>query len=124
MTMPLVTILYSAALIVLGLAGYLLTAGESVTALIPAFFGAAVLAAGLLALREKFRKHAMHAASLLALFGMIGTASGVPATFQLIAGQDVERPEAAVCKAIMALLSCVFFILCLRSFVKARLARK
>ena len=124
MAMPHLTILYAVLLIALGLLGYLLTGRESVTALIPTFFGIAFLAAGVLALKENFRKHAMHTASILALAAVIGSASGIPALFQMLGGQDVARPEAAVCKSVMAVLSLAYFVLCLRSFIKARLARK
>ena len=123
MNLPRITILYAVMLILLGLAGYFATGMASVTALIPSFFGAAVLAAGFLALKDPYRKHAMHAASLLALLGIIGTAGGFGGLFKVLAGRDVERPEAAISKSIMALLSVVFFALCLWSFIKARLTK-
>lgn len=124
MSMPHLTFLYAALLIALGLLGYLLTGGASVTALIPSFFGIAFLVAGVLALKENLRKHAMHAASLLALVAMIGSTGGIPALIRMLEGQDVERPEAAVCKSVMAVLSLAYFGMCLGSFVKARIARR
>ena len=54
-------------LIVLGLAAYFLTGRVSVTALIPAFFGAVFVILALVARNEPARKHAMHAAVALAL---------------------------------------------------------
>lgn len=124
MSMPLATVIYAALLILLGLAGYFGTGRESATALIPAFFGAAVLVAGLLALKDALRKHAMHAASLLALLGIIGTASGFAGLLKILSGEEVERQEAVISKSVMAFLSILYFALCLRSFVKARLSKK
>ena len=54
-------------LIVLGLASYFLTGRVSVTALIPAFFGAVFVILALVARNESARKHAMHAAVALGL---------------------------------------------------------
>lgn len=124
MNMPKITIFYSVLLILLGLGGYLLTDRESLTALIPAAFGVLLLAAGLVALKEAARKHAMHAASLLALIGFLGTMGGLRGIAILLFGGERERPLADGSKAVMAVLSLIFFGLCLQSFIKARLARK
>ena len=60
-------------LIALGLASYFLTDRVSVTALIPAFFGAVFVILALVARHESARKHAMHAAVALGLLGFLGT---------------------------------------------------
>jgi hypothetical protein len=124
MNMPVLAIVYAVLLIVLGIGGYVLTGAASVTALIPAFLGGAVLIAGLTALNDRYRKHAMHAAALLALIGLAGTAPGLAKLFSLIAGGELERPEAVISQSIMALLSLAFFGLCLKSFLDARRARR
>lgn len=124
MSMPVLAIVYASLLILLGVGGYILTDAASVTALIPAFLGGAVLIAGLVALKDKFCKHAMHAATLLALIGLAGTAPGLAKLFSLIAGGELERPEAVISQSIMALLSLAFFGLCLKSFIDARRARR
>ncbi|MGH7457717.1 MAG: hypothetical protein ACREKN_01370 [Longimicrobiaceae bacterium] len=120
--MPKLTLAFGALLIVLGLSAYFGTGGVSVTALIPAFFGALFILLGWLATRERLRKHAMHGAAALALLGVLGTARGVPAALALLGGGTVERPGAAVTQAVMFLLSLVFLLLCVRSFVAARRA--
>ena len=120
MNMPKVTISYAVLLIALGLVGFFGFGRSSVTALIPAFFGILVLVAGLLALDEKMRRHAMHAASVLGLLGFLGTVSGLIKFFTLISGGEVTRPAAVVSQAVMAVLSLIFFILCLKSFISAR----
>ena len=92
--MPRLTIIFGPLLILLGAGGYFGTGQTSVTALIPAFFGVPFLLLGLVALKDGLRKHAMHAASLLALLGVIG-ALGRPVV-KLAAGEFEElRFEAA-----------------------------
>jgi len=56
-----------AALLVLGLAGYLGTGASSPTALIPAAFGLILLALGMMARDERRRKLAMHIAVVVGL---------------------------------------------------------
>src|SRR5438034_230558 len=59
-------------LIVLGLGGFFGTGAEHGTALIPAYFGTALLILGLLALKDSLRKHAMHVAAMVGLLGVVG----------------------------------------------------
>ena len=56
-------------LIALGVASYFLTGRTSMTALIPAIFGALFVILALVARSEAARKHAMHGAVMLALIG-------------------------------------------------------
>jgi len=107
-------------LILLGLGGYVGTGRESVTALIPLFFGLAIAGLGLAGRRPEWRKHALHGATVLALLGLLGSARGMPATVRLLQGQQVARPAAAVAQALMALICLVFVILAVRSFAAAR----
>lgn len=120
MNMPLMTIVYAALLIILGVVGYFATGQTSITAMIPAFFGVVVLVVGLIALKDNLRKHAMHAAAVLGLLGIIGTFSGLTKIPTLIGGGDLERPQAVASQAIMALLSLAFVLLCIKSFMDAR----
>jgi uncharacterized membrane protein (UPF0136 family) len=122
-TMPNAAIGFGIALIVLGLAGYFGTGAASPTALIPAVFGAALLAAGWLARRPPRRKLAMHIAAGVTLLGFLGAARGIPKFLAYLSGADVERPAAAVTQSIMALLCAIFTGLCVKSFVDARRAR-
>ncbi|MHC4943797.1 MAG: hypothetical protein ACYTG7_12340 [Planctomycetota bacterium] len=114
------TFVYALLLIVLGIGGYILTDFVSVTALIPAFFGVVFLILAFLARKESLRKHMMHAASFLALLGFLGTVWGFKGVYLLLAGEEVERAEAAMSRSMMALLSLAFFCLCMRSFIRAR----
>ena len=121
--MPQTTLVFAALLVGLGLAGYFGTGGESVTALIPAFFGAALAVAGLLARRESWRMHAMHVAVLVGLLGFLGSARGLLQLPALLGG-GAERPVAVAAQSVMAVLMAVFVVLCVRSFIAARRARQ
>lgn len=121
--MPKYTVYLGVGLIVLGVAGYFASGQASPTALIPAAFGVALLALGLAATKASSSKHPMHAAAVLALLGLIGTAGGVPDLLSLLSGADVERPLAAWSRGLMAIALAVFLVLCVRSFVAARTAR-
>jgi hypothetical protein len=110
-------------LIVLGVVGYAATGGVSVTALIPAFFGIVLVALGLLARNERYRKHAMHVAVVVGLLGLLGTARGLMALPRVMSQTDVDRPAAVVAQAVMAILMIVYVALGVRSFIAARRAR-
>ncbi|MGH7177112.1 MAG: hypothetical protein ACREJC_07025 [Tepidisphaeraceae bacterium] len=121
--MPILTMGLGAALVILGVVGFVLTGAAHYTALIPAAAGAIFEVLGIVAMRPSARKHAMHAAAALAVLGFIATVSGVAPAARYLAGATVERAPAAVSKAIMSILCLVFVILCVRSFVVARRSR-
>lgn len=113
------TIVFGLLLTLLGIAGYVLTGATSVTALIPAFFGLVLLLLGFLARTESIRKHAMHAAAVIALVGLAG------ALFSLFRTPIAGRSAMAVfSQAAMVVLTAVFIVLCVRSFIAARRARR
>lgn len=116
------TIALGVALIVLGLAGYVLTGMASVTALIPAFFGIVIALAGLVARDERKRKHAMHAAVAVALIGFLGSIRGLLQIGGVFDG-TAARPAAVISQSIMAALTFGYVIVAIRSFVAARAAR-
>ena len=109
--------------IALGLIAYFGISSESVTALIPTFFGIPFTILGIVAQRERYRKHAMHGAAALALLGFIGTLGGFIKFFSLIAGGSVDRPEAITVQALMAVLCLLFLVLAVKSFIDARKSR-
>jgi len=113
------TMLFGTLLIALGLCGCF-GAGEVgwtslIPALIPAALGVLLLASGLLAFKQAFRKSAMHAAVFLALLGLVGTAH---AFWQL-----VLREPGLVVQSVTAILCGVFLWLAIRSFLEARRQR-
>lgn len=120
--MPSVTIALGVVLIILGLAGYFLTGAVSVTALIPAFFGLVLAVAGVIARDPGKRKHAMHAAVVVALLGFLGSARGLLQIGALMNG-TAARPAAVLSQTIMAVLTLVYIVMAVRSFVQARANR-
>lgn len=123
--MPKLSINIGILLIILGAISYVATSAVSITALIPAFFGVVFGGLGMLAKRsESMRKHAMHAALLLALLGLGGSFGGLIAILNLIfTGTTPERLNAAIGQALMALLCIVFIVAGIKSFIDARKER-
>ena len=112
------TIVVAVLLILLGAGTYAVGVDgkRSVTALIPAFEGALLLIAGLIALKPSARMHGMHVAVLVGLIGFIAS----------IVAMVKRNPHgvALFSMSTMALLSGVFVVFCIRSFVNARKARQ
>ena len=117
--MPSTTIALGVALIIVGLAGYFLTGAVSLTALIPAGFGVVLAVSGLIARDERKRKHAMHAAVVVALLGFLGSVRGLLQIGDLFNG-TAARPAAIVSQSIMAVLTLGYIVMAVRSFVRAR----
>lgn len=114
--MPATTRLVGLLLAVIGIVSYVGTGRTSVTALIPAFFGAAFLLLAYVARSEAARKHAMHVAMLVALVGIAGTAS------RLIGATDFTRP-ATLAQLVTVLLLGWYLGKGIKSFRDARRAR-
>lgn len=121
--MPSTSILCGVLLILIGVVGYLYGmsgGGASVTALIPALFGIILVALGAAArAKENLRKHLMHGAVIIGLLGFLGTASSFLKIPGLLDG-TAERPAAVVARLATAIVSLVFVVLCVKSFVDAR----
>lgn len=118
--MPGTTRLFGLILIALGVVSYTLTGRTSLTAMIPAFFGAAFVICAMVARKEAARKHAMHAAVALGLIGALAALGrGIPAA---ITG-DVTRP-AVMAQLAMGVLLVIYVALGVQSFIAARKARQ
>jgi uncharacterized membrane protein len=108
-------------LAILGAWGFFGSGMQHPTALIPSGVGAVLIVLGALALKEAFRKHAMHAAAAVGLLG-----------FLFGAGWFIARPflgksimdAAGLSTATMAVLCGAFVALCVKSFIDARRRRK
>lgn len=120
MSMPKISMGVGIALIVLGIGSYILTGGGSITALIPAPFGLVIAGLGGLAQwKEDYRKHAMHGAAAVGLFGVLGTLRVFPMLFTWLGGGAVNV-SAVISQLIMFVLCAVFVGLCVQSFLAAR----
>lgn len=117
--MPGTTRLFGLILIVLGIASYTMTGRTSLTAMIPAFFGAVLVICALAARREAARKHAMHVAVAVGLLGgLAALARGIPAALS----GDASRP-AVISQLVMGILLLIYVALGVQSFIAARKAR-
>jgi len=105
---------------VLGIGSYILTGRTSITAMIPAFFGVALVICALIARsNEAARKHAMHAAVALGLIGAIAAlVRGIPGASH----GNVTRP-AVLAQLTMGVLLLIYVGLGVQSFIAARRAR-
>lgn len=130
-----VTLIFAALLVALGLAGYFGTGSEHPTALIPTWFGVALGIFGFLAIspNESRRKIFMHINVTIGLVGFVGAAveivRSLVSTIDLNAAMSGAQPApingiALGSKIIMACLLLIYVMLCVRSFIAARRARK
>jgi len=116
------TLTFAFAYLVLGIGGFVLTGSTHKTALIPCFFGVLFLIFGLLARKDNLRKHVMHAAVLIALLALLGTAKSLAYLPDLFRGTS-EKPAAVITQSLNAGLSILYIFLAVRSFIQARRAR-
>uniref|UniRef100_E6PZA0 MotA/TolQ/ExbB proton channel domain-containing protein n=1 Tax=mine drainage metagenome TaxID=410659 RepID=E6PZA0_9ZZZZ len=116
------TLVFAALFIALGLVGFLGTGSQHPTALIPAALGLLLAIFGGLSFSPDpgRRKLFMHINVTLGLLGFLGTVMGLVQWFGMLAGRAVNNPPAAEAKAAMALLSLLYVVLCVRSFITAR----
>jgi hypothetical protein len=111
------TIVFGALLILLGFVSYTMSGVHAPTALIPAYVGVALALLGAIALSARARKHAMHVAVIVGLLGFLG------AVGRLVGGLAPGRTPtrlAGTSLGLMALLTGIFVVLCVRSFIAAR----
>lgn len=118
-----ITIALGALLSIVAGVFYVVSQG-SVTALLPLGIGLPLLICGIIALSESKRKHAMHAAAVFGLLGLLGSLMGAPKWPKILAGQEVERAMAAWEQLLMFLICVVFIALTVKSFAAARRARE
>ena len=122
-----VTLVFAVLLVALGLAGYVGTGSQHPTALIPTWFGLALGLFGFLAISpsEGRRKLFMHISVTIGLIGFLGAASQAGREFahaSLTGG--APNPVAVGAQTAMAGLLLIYVVLCVRSFIAARRARK
>ena len=125
--MPSTSIAFGTVLILIGilgaLAGYL-NGRYSNTALIPAVFGILMAACGFLAWKkESLRKHLMHAAVLIALLGLVGTAFS-PGIRNFLTTGHVSDSTSFAAQVSMGAVCLLFLILGIKSFIDARRNRE
>lgn len=117
--MPKVTVITGLVLVALGLLGYFVFGGDapSKTALIPAFFGVPIAGLGLLAMKPKARKVAMHIA---VVFGLLGFIAPLGRLIPVAIKGELQMVASTFMLITMAVVCLVFVVLCVRSFIAAR----
>lgn len=115
------TVVIGAALVVLGVVAYAVTAAASVTALIPSLVGVLLLLCAVAARKPAWHRHGIHAALVVALFGALGTVMNVVRIGEVFAG-TAERPAAVIESTLMFVLLVGYLVMGVRSFVAARRA--
>lgn len=116
------TFVIGAILTVLGVVAYIATGAASITALIPSFVGILLLVCGAIGFRGgNARKHAVHAALVVALVGALGSLMQVVQLGEVFVG-TAERPVAVIVSTVMFLLLVAYVVLGVRSFVAVRRA--
>ena len=103
MNTPKTAIAIGTLLVIQGIGFYIRTESRSVTALIPAFVGLAILLMGLLAFKESARMHAMHVAAALGVLGLL-------AAIGRIATAGLSLSAAGISLMIMVLLTGSFVL--------------
>lgn len=117
--MPSTTRLFGLILIVLGVASYVATGRTSVTALIPAFFGAVFVVCALVARTEALRQHAMHVAVAVALVGALASlVRAIPAVMAGGAGRPAVMSQLATAGLLL-----FYVFLGVQSFIAVRKTR-
>ena len=119
------TLICGALLVLVGIVGYSTSEVQPppMTALIPAFFGAALVVCGALAFKDNLRKHVMHLAAMIGLVGAIG--GFMPLIRQVNkTGEFDPTKKSAVAGELMILVCVVFVGMCVNSFIQAKKARK
>jgi peptidoglycan/LPS O-acetylase OafA/YrhL len=118
-----VTIVFGVLLIVLGIVGFFGTGSVHPTALIPTWFGLALLIGGFLAISpsETRRKVFAHINVTVGLFGFLGAAGSALHNYghNRSLGLDPDY-KAMTFQLIMAGLMLIYVNLCVQSFIKAR----
>jgi hypothetical protein len=113
-------------LILVGVAGFVSTGSTHPTSLIPSVAGLLFIVFGALANTENSKKKMlwMHIAVTVALLLFLGTIPADIGAFRLSRGATFPHPIAVLEKAGMSLLCLLYVLLCVRSFIQARVLRK
>jgi len=120
------TMVFGVLLVLLGAWGFMATGSAHSTALIPSWTGLVFVLFGGLANSENSKRRMlwMHIAVTVALLLFLGMVPSAVDELRMLCGTVFPHPVAVEEKAAMALLCMAFVLLCVRSFIAARRARK
>ncbi|MGH9595387.1 MAG: hypothetical protein ACRD3K_01180 [Edaphobacter sp.] len=116
------TIGFGILLILLGVFGYIATGSAHPTALIPTWIGILFVIFGLMANTEDAKKRMlwMHISVTVALLTFLGMIPAAIDCIRLAHGATFPYPAAVEEKAALGLLSLIYVLFCVRSFITAR----
>jgi hypothetical protein len=119
------TICFGILLILLGVFGFVYTGSAHPTSLIPAGIGLFFVLFGVMANTESSKKRMlwMHISVTVALLVFLGMVPAAVDTIRLSRGVSFPHPAAVVEKGALALLSLLYVLFCVRSFIAARRSR-
>ena len=113
-----ISVLYGVFLIVWGIVISLIGNSQSITSLIPTFFGLLVLSVGVLSLlMPSRRKLLMH---LIAILGVLIFLGGLDFIRSALSSGAFSNPWADLSKLMMAVTGFSFCFLCIKSFIFSR----
>lgn len=120
-----ITMVFGALLILIGAWGYTATGSEHPTALIPAGFGVLFILFGVLSNTDNPKKRMlwMHISVTVALVLFLSLIKSDIDVYRLAHGTVMEHPVAVEEKAAASLLSLIYVLFCVRSFILARRSR-
>ncbi|MDR3746036.1 MAG: hypothetical protein P4K80_07905 [Acidobacteriaceae bacterium] len=117
-----ITIGFGVVLSVLGVWGFMASGNMHWTALIPTWFGLALMFSGALAITEDAKRRMlwMHVAVTLGLLGFLGSGPRAITLLVKAHGAPLAHPLAVEAQSAMATLCLIYVALCVRSFIAAR----
>ncbi len=121
--MAISTLVFGLLLAALAAYGYFAADPESrsLTALIPLAVGLPLIICGAVALKELYRKHAMHVAAGVAALGTLASGGhGLRGLIKLTTSESAVNSRALTMVLVMFGLCAVFLALCVKSFIDAR----
>jgi hypothetical protein len=122
-----VTYVFGVLLMLVGLVGYFGTGSVHPTALIPTWFGLALVVGGFLAVSpsESRRKLFMHINVTVGLLGLIGAVASALHGYGHARSLGIDPDlKALAAQLSMALLLLIYVNLCVRSFIQVRRSRQ
>ena len=119
------TIVFGILLVLIAVAGFVATGSSHPTALIPGLIGLFFVLFGALANTTDSKKRMlwMHISVTVALLTFLGLIKSDINVYQLAHGVSFPHPIAIEEKAATSLLSLIYVLLCVRSFINARRQR-
>lgn len=115
------TIWFGSILTAFGLVAYLMTGGNSSTALIPALLGIPIALLGIAARDERWRPGALRIAIGIGVLGLLGTISGLTGVAStLLLNGKASPPLSLLLQALMAIGCATFVAIAIRGLVSER----